>query len=356
MLATRKTRTLAIAVASIVSLISQCAAGSQNAEAPTPYPVVQGKVYRFEKVADGVYYGTGGLGGNHTIIVNDEDVLLVDDGTTPATARDLLADIKLLTAKPVRTVVNTHFHYDHTDGNSVFGPDVAIIGQEFVRTAILNFDVLHREPYLTSQGTRVPALIESLEGQISAENDAAHKAALEKELANAQMYREQLREIRPVPPNVTYKTKMTLYKGSREIDLLFLGRGHTAGDTVVYLPKEKIVVTGDLMESRVAYMGDAFFDEWINTLEALKKLDFTLDLPGHGHPFREKELITAFQGYLKDITQKVAALRQQGVSPEDAARRVDLTAYRKFFPNITGVGADLRGVRRVYQWLNEQGK
>src|SRR6266478_6428401 len=77
---------------------------------------------------------------------------------------------------------------------------------------------------------------------------------------------------------------MVLHRGAREIDLLFLGRGHTGGDTVVYLPKEKIVATGDLMESRLAYMGDAFFDEWVTTLDALKKLDFNVDLPGHGIP------------------------------------------------------------------------
>src|SRR5258708_5043126 len=87
------------------------------------YPVTQGKLYKFEKVADGVYYATGGVGGNSTVIVNDQDVVLVDDGTTPATARALLADIKMLTPKPVRTVINTHFHYDHTDGNSVFAAD-----------------------------------------------------------------------------------------------------------------------------------------------------------------------------------------------------------------------------------------
>ena len=110
------------------------------------------------------------------------------------------------------------------------------------------------------------------------------------------------------------------------------------------------------MESQVAYMGDAYFDEWIATLGKLKNLDFTLDLPGHGHPFSDKELITAFQNYLKDVTAKVAELRKQGVSPEDAAKRVDLTAYQKFFPNITGVGADLRGVRHIYDWLKEQGR
>jgi len=163
-----------------------------------------------------------------------------------------------------------------------------------------------------------------------------------------------IKEIKPTPPNVTYTDKLALHRGGREIDLLFLGRGHTGGDTVVFLPKERIVATGDLMESRLAYMGDAFFSEWITTLEELKKLDFAVDLPGHGVPFTNKSLITAYQAYLADLIRQVTKLKNDGVSPEDAAKRVDLTAHAKEFSQITGPGADIRGVRRMYAWLEEQ--
>jgi len=318
------------------------------------YPVAQGKTYKFEKIADGVYYATGGFGSNNVVIVNDNDVLVVDDGTTPAAARAFVDDIKVITKKPVRYVVNTHFHYDHTDGNSVFGPEVQIIAHDFVRTAIATFDVLNREPFITSQKTAVPARIETLTKQIAAEKDAQKKAALQKDLATAQTTLSQLKEIKPTPPHVTYSSKMVLHKGAREIQLLFLGRGHTGGDTVVFLPRERIVCTGDLMESRLAYMGDAFFDEWVATLGALKNLDFALVLPGHGTPFADKGLITAYQSYLTDVTKKVADLRAQGATAEDAARRVDLTSHAKDFPQITGPGADLRGVRRIYAWMDER--
>ena len=338
--------TRAIAVLLAIPLV----AGAQT------YPVTQGKTYKFEKVADGVYYATGGFGSNNVVIVNDQDVLLVDDGTTPAGARAFLDDVRMITSKPVRYVVNTHFHYDHTDGNSVFGPEVQIIAHEYVRTAIATFDVLNREPFITSQKTAVPARIETLTKQIAAEKDAQKKAALQKDLAAAQTTLNQLKEIKPTPPNVTYSSKMVLYRGSREIQLLFLGRGHTGGDTVVFLPRERIVCTGDLMESRLAYMGDAFFDEWVTTLGALKNLNFALVLPGHGVPFGDKGLITAFQDYLTDLTKKLAALRAQGVTADDAATRVDLTSHAKDFPQITGPGADVRGVRRFYAWMDERGK
>jgi glyoxylase-like metal-dependent hydrolase (beta-lactamase superfamily II) len=237
----------------------------------------------------------------------------------------------------------------------VFPPNVEIIAHEYVRNAILTFDVLHREPFKTSQ-TALPAQIESLKKQVADEKDAARKAPLQKQLAAAQGNLEQLKEVKAVAPNVTYSSKLTLHKGQRDIQLLFLGRGHTGGDTVVFLPKEGIVCTGDLMESRIAYMGDAFFDEWITTLDALKKLDFKVDLPGHGVPFTDKGLITAFQSYITDITKQVAALRKQGVSADDAATRVNLTSHAKDFPQITGPGAEVRGVRRIYAWMDERGK
>jgi len=101
-------------------------------------------------------------------------------------------------------------------------------------------------------------------------------------------------------------------------------------------------------------MGDAFFDEWVTTLGALKSLDFALVLPGHGAPFGDKGLITAFQSYLSDITKKVADLRAQGLTADQAALRVDLTSHQKDFPQITGPGADVRGVRRIYAWMDER--
>ena len=320
--------------------------------------VTAGKAYKFEKVADGVYYATatGSMvtGSNNVLIIGDRDVLVVDTGTSPAAARAFIEDARLLTKIPIRYVVNTHFHYDHTDGNQVYAGKADIIAHEYVKQAILTLDVLHREPYKTSQLTNVPNRIESLKKQIVDAKDPATRTKLETQLKVAEQGWEELKEIKPTPPNVTYSKKKVLNLGGREVQLLFLGRGHTNGDTVVYLPKEKVVCTGDLMESQVAYMGDAQFDEWVTTLEALKKLDFETDLPGHGTPFKDKGLITAFQGYLRDLVKQGTELRRQGVDADAAAQRVNLTAYKASFAQIQGPGADIRGVRRLYQWLGEK--
>ena len=325
-----------------------------------PTPALTGKAYRFEKIADGVYYATaiGSMvtGSNNVAIIGSRDVLVVDTGTTPAAARAFIEDLKLITTKPVRYVVDTHFHYDHTDGNQVYAGKADIIAHDYVKQAMQTLDLLHREPYQTSQLVNVPRRIDDLKMQIAGAKDAATRQMLQQQLKVVEDGFEQLKEIRLTPPNVTYSTRKVLDLGGREVQLLFLGRGHTNGDTVVFLPKEKIVATGDLMESQIAYMGDAQFAEWLTTLDALKRLDFDTDLPGHGMPFRGKELITAFQGYLRDLMKQAADLRKQGVTAEAAAQRVDLTAYRSSFPQIQGPGAELRGVRRLYAWMDEQSK
>jgi cyclase len=326
----------------------------------TPNPITTGKAYKFEKIGEGVYYATatGSMvtGSNNVAIVGSRDVLVVDTGTTPAAARAFMEDLKHVTPLRVRYVVNTHFHYDHTDGNQVYAGKADIIAHDFVKQAIQTFDVLHREPYQTSQLVNVPRRIDDLKRQIAGASDTTTRQMLQQQLKVAEDGFEQLKEIKPTPPSVTYSTKKVLDLGGREVQLLFLGRGHTNGDTVVFLPKERIVCTGDLMESQIAYMGDAQFGEWVTTLDALKRLDFDTDLPGHGLPFKGKELITAFQGYLRDLMKQAADLRKQGVAADAAAQRVDLTAYRSSFPQIQGRGAELRGVRRLYAWMDEQAK
>jgi glyoxylase-like metal-dependent hydrolase (beta-lactamase superfamily II) len=191
-----------------------------------------------------------------------------------------------------------------------------------------------------------------LKSRLSAETDPARKTQLESQIETAEANRASQAEVRPVPPNITLKDKMTLYRGGREIQLLYLGRGHTGGDVVVYMPRERILCSGDLMTNGTANMVDGFADEWVNSLEELKKLDFETVLPGHGEAFTGKEKITAYQAYLRDIWSQVSKLKQQGLTAEDAARRVDMTSHKTQFPNIQGVGVNAAWVTRMYEVMN----
>ena len=313
-------------------------------------PVLSG-AHRFERVTDGIYYatasGTMTVGANSPIIVTDEETLVIDSEITPAAARALVSDLKAITDKPVRYVVDSHYHYDHAHGNQVFMKDAQVIGHDNTRKRMLT-NVLEQYTYLTSVEP-VPARVAGLRERIAQEKDPQQKAAMERQVANSLSYLEQVKETKVTPPAVTFDKSMTIVRGGREMRLLYLGRGHTDTDVVVYLPKERIVCTGDLMESVVSYMGDSFPEDWIATLDRLKALDFDTVMPGHGVVFHGKGKIEAFQKYLRDVITQAAALRKQGLSAEQAAQKIDVTAYREELPSIRGVGIDPAAVRRLYQ-------
>ena len=321
-----------------------------DARAQVGEPLVSG-AHRFQKVADGVYYatssGTMNVGANSPIIVTDTEALVIDSEITPAAARALVADLKAITDKPVKYVIDSHYHYDHAHGNQVFIADAQVIGHDNTYKRLLT-NVMEQYTYLSSIQP-IPARVETLRQRIAEEKDAQQKATLERQVASSLAYLEQVKEVKVTPPTVTFKTNMTLHRGGREIQVLYLGRGHTDTDVVVYLPQQRIVATGDLMESQISYMGDSYPDEWIATLDRLRAMDFDTVMPGHGVVFTGKTKIEVFQAYLREVIRQANAFRKQGLSADAAAPKIDVTKFSGEFPGIRGVGIDPAGVRRIYQ-------
>ncbi len=317
--------------------------------AQTDAPVVSG-AHRFQRVADGIYYatssGTMSVGSNSPIILTANEALIVDSSITPASGRALAQDLKAITDKPIRYVVDSHYHYDHSFGNQVFDRDAQVIGHQ--NTLVRMPGSMEQFTYLNSVRP-IPERVASLKERIAKESDPEQRATLERQVASSLAYLEQVKEIRVTVPNLTFSDGITITRGGRDMQIKYLGRGHTDTDVVVFLPKERIVATGDLMESIISYMGDSYPEDWIATLERLKALDFDTVMPGHGVVFTGKNKITAFQQYLRDVIAQVSAFRKQGLSAEDAAARVDLTKHRAEFPQIRDVGVDLATVRRIYR-------
>jgi len=283
--------------------------------------------HTFTEIAPGVYSAIAppslNGGSNSAVIVNRDDVVVVDSHMTPEAGRVLLQEIKTITDKPVRFLVNTHFHYDHTDGNQAFTPAIDIIGHEYTRAR------LGAATYTTS----------GMLGNL---------------LASANPLSAQLKDLKPTPPNVTLSDHLTLWRGDREIRLLFLGRGHTGGDVVVYLPKEKVICTGDLLVNGIANLIDGFVNVWPDTLEKLKPIDFTDVIPGHGDPFKGKERIDWFQAYLRDLWKQSVALHDRGVSAPDAAKQVDLTVHKTHYPAIAAAGVNPAYMARIYEVIENR--
>jgi cyclase len=312
-----------------------------------------GLSHTFTQIAPGVYSAVGTAasfaGSNSAVIVNDTDVIVVDAHMTPESGRALLRDIKTITDKPVRLLIDTHFHYDHADGNQVFAPVTDIVGHEYTRQRLAG-DILQKGMFADLLAN-LPRQLDDLRTRAGAEQDAQAKARLEQQLAGQQAFAQQIRETKPTPPNITMNERMTLFRGDREIRLLHFGRGHTAGDVVVYLPKERVVCTGDLLVNQVANLVDGYVNDWPAALEKLRALDFVDVIPGHGEPFKGKERIDWFEAYLRDIWAQAQKLHADGVPAAEAARRIDMTAHRAHYTSINGPGVPVAGVTRIYAVL-----
>lgn len=350
----------------LLALILGAGAGSmlampaQSGMSRPPGTNYKGPAFTFNKIADGIYHavGTGSLVvmSNAAVIETDRDVLVVDSHVSPGGAWALREELKTVTSKPIRFVVNSHYHFDHSHGNQVYGPEVQIIGHEFAREMILagkSQDSRAREFFVGA----VPGAIESLKTRIASSTDPAEKTRLETQLAVQQNHLEGTNAVKPTPPNVTLNDRLTLHQGGREIRIMFMGRGHTAGDVIVYLPKERVIATGDLLVEGTSYSGDAYIPEWIETLEKVKALDFDTVLPGHGSAFKGKAKVEHFQQYLRTLWSEAKRMHDAGVPMEEAAKTIDLRSQAVNYPAIKAVGlTPPHGVWRVYELLDGKAK
>jgi cyclase len=317
-----------------------------HAQAPAP-----AAAYKFTEIVPGVYSaigtGTMNVGSNSAVIVNRDEVMIVDSHISPESGRAMLLELKTITDKPVRVLINTHFHYDHTNGNQAFPPGVDIIGHEFTRRKLTG-DVLERGMFADLL-KGLPKQIDDLRTRAASEADPAAKVRLAQQVPVQTAFANSLKDLKVTPPNVVIDDRLTLFRGDREIRLLYLGRGHTGGDLVVFLPKERVLCSGDLLVNGVANLIDGYVNEWPDALEKLKPIDFVDVIPGHGDPFKGKERVDWFQAYLRDLWKQGSALHEQKVPAADAARRIDMTAHRPHYPAITGPGVNVPAVSRMFE-------
>lgn len=319
--------------------------GSSNALSAQPRSVDRppvgaryaGQAFTFTPVAAGVYHavGTGALavGSNAVVIVNPADVVVVDSHVSPAAAWALRRELRTLTDRPIRTVITTHFHYDHAHGNQLYGPDVEIIGHEVTREALLAGASQRGEAY---EGlVRVlRQRLDSLRRVLDTARSPGVRTATRARLGQVRDYQAAVNAVKPTPPGITMTRELALIRGERLIRILFLGRGHTAGDVVVWLPGEQVLSTGDLVGSGLPFLGDGYPEEWVETLGRIQQLPWTVLLPGHGPPIRDRTVPEHLQQVLRAFVTQGRSLLARGMTPEDAAAALDLTAYATWYPAL----------------------
>ncbi len=269
--------------------------------------------------------------GNVTIIINPRDVVLVDSGGSPVAARRIIAAIRALTPKPVSAVIDTHWHGDHTLGNQEYvraWPGVEIIGRPETRAAMLGDDIGYVKDIAKSIDSRRQHWDEVIADLRKKGDPADARVAdflsryFDHEI---DITHREYQTVELTPPDLTFTGSLSLYRGTREIRVLHLGKGHTAGDIVVYLPQEKLVASGDLVVAPMPF-GFTGALEINDTLDALAALDFDTLVPGHGAVQAGKDYLHQLQALLKDVQGQVRPLVQQGLEPDEILKRLDLRA------------------------------
>ena len=237
------------------------------------------KTITFCKLSDNAYAYTAEGDPNTGIIVGDESVLVLDTQATPVMAADVIRRIREVTDKPIKYVLLTHYHAVRVLGASAYGA----------------------EHIIASQDTR----------------DLINERGEQDKASEIGRFPRLFRNVESVPPGLTWPTltfsgKMTLWLGSVEVQLLQLGRGHTKGDTVAWLPQQKILFSGDLVEfDATPYAGDAYFRDWPATLDAIAALQPSQLVPGRGAALTTPEQVAAGLGgtraFIQDVRDSVEA-------------------------------------------------
>jgi len=273
--------------------------------------------------------------GNSLFIVNDDDVVVVDTALFPSTTRRLIAELEKRTDKPVRVVVNTHWHDDHHDGNAVYRerwPGVTIVSHAATRELIRKHTYEPRPRILAEYRQAVERYTRWHESGLDDEGEPLDERRRQRAGELVPLFATAVAEIetmREMPPDLTFDDRLVLHRGDRTIEILWLGRGNTAGDAVVFLPKERIVASGDLLVHPIPFMFGSYYPEWIETLSALDALPADVIVPGHGPVMRDRAYLHTVQDLLRAIVAEAGAAAAEGLTLEQTRERVKLPEWRE---------------------------
>ena len=306
---------------------------------------------------------------NVVVIVNDQDVTVFDSNTRPRTARMVIAEIRKITPKPVRTLINSHWHQDHWSGNDEYVK--AFPGLQIIATT-------ETRGYMSRMGSRFFA--DGLNASVARERAALDSAVksgkqrdgspltadtrrrMETDIAETAEFSAEVAAIPRVLPTIAYRDSLVLWSGRREFRLISV-TGDATGSTVLYLPAEKILVMGDALVTQEEGNGPPpwttnsyAITPWLTSLRGLERLDAGIVVPGQGPAFRDKAYLKLTGDLFASIISQVHAALQRGVVPlseVQAVVNVD-SIGRLYTPNATEPDPRFRAlvsalVRKVHQ-------
>ena len=259
------------------------------------------KKISFVQLAEGAYAYTAEGDPNSGVIVGDDCVMVIDTQATPVMAQDVIRRIREITDKPIKYIVLSHYHAVRVLGASAYQPECIIASQ-----GTWDLIVERGEADMNSEIERFPRLFRAVES---------------------------------IPgltwPNIVFKDAMSVWMGKREVRVMHLGRGHTKGDTVVWLPKERVLFSGDLVEyGATPYTGDAYLRDWPQTLDRLRSLNPAALVPGRGDALRAPHEVEAGVRGTQDFITQMFESARAGAQAGRPLREVYRATYEKLKPTF----------------------
>jgi cyclase len=300
--------------------------------------------FEFQKLADGVYAAIRtepvglGVDANNLFVIDDDGIVVVDTNFGPSSTRAVLAALRKITDKPVKYVVNTHPHDDHVLGNAVYReafPNAEFIGHAFLKDYLPGKGATNRR----NQIDNLPGVASTLRETLAKNMNLAGQPITDEERAGymsdlrmIESYLEDAPSFVDVLPTTAVTDRLTLERGSRTVEILHLGRGHTAGDLVVHLPQEGIVATGDLVVVPIPLVGgdQSYVAEWSSTLEKVIALKPRIIVPGHGPLMRDTAHLRLMAELFASVTSQVKSAADAG-QLEQVRKSVNLDEFRQKF-------------------------
>jgi glyoxylase-like metal-dependent hydrolase (beta-lactamase superfamily II) len=287
-------------------------AGWARAQAQT----ANASLFTIEKVADGVFAALAKpqalTNSNAAIFVLDRDVLVVDAHSKPSAAAALLAQIKKqVTDKPVRYLVNSHFHWDHTQGDVTYkkaDPKIEIIASSATKQLMMTLQRDRLKESLES----VPGLIDAVRSRFSRAKTAQEREWCNDQLRQLTAYQQEMKDYPLELPTVTFEKTHVINDRSGELQLGFNGKAHTAGDIQVFSPTKKVVASGDAIIGFLPNLNDGFPRPWPKTIDSVGGWKFDHIIAGHGPVQHGRARMSQFRNYIEDLTARVERAKKSG--------------------------------------------
>ena len=335
----------ALAGASILEIAQYQAAWAQSLAA-----TADTNLFEIRKAAEGVYQAFAKpnalLNSNGVIFVNSKEVVVVDSHSRPSSAASLIAQIKKeVTDKPVKYLVDSHFHWDHANGNAAYEQlGAKIVASRTTQRLMAETSASRIRGTLEPNGhiargmASVPAMIEATKEQIAKAATGANADALKMRLAQIEAYAAEMKNFAPALPSIAFDKSYVIKDKDFDLYVQFNGRAHTAGDTQIFCPARRAIATGDVA---AAFMGDGYPGEWAKTLDTIMKLKFDTILPGHGPIQTDRKQMIGMRNYVEELNARIVAGKRAGQSITDLQKSITVASLKApLAPNMTQAALD----------------